>query len=257
MKFYNINDGGYLGGLYRRTNALPGIKSLTNTPYALPRNNLVLHLDASDLNSYPGSGTTWTDISGSRINATLTSTSFNADYGGMINMSSSGYATLGNNFAYDDENFSMMFHYFWTNNALATVINEGNSFLFSKGSYVTSGYYLRLTPQGQLIFTTETGSATHSTATGGSVLMPQQSHIVTIVRNGTSVVIYVNGVNVNNIIGTHSNPLINTNNFRIGANITPNAYTRGQYGFFLIYQRALSADEVSTIYDLYRLRYGI
>ena len=33
---------------------------------------LVLHLDAANTNSYPGSGTTWTDISGKSNNGTLT-----------------------------------------------------------------------------------------------------------------------------------------------------------------------------------------
>ena len=35
--------------------------------------NLVLHLDASNASSYPGSGTTWTDLSGANRNATLQS----------------------------------------------------------------------------------------------------------------------------------------------------------------------------------------
>ena len=35
-------------------------------------NGLVLHLDAADTNSYPGSGTLWTDLSGNGNNGTLT-----------------------------------------------------------------------------------------------------------------------------------------------------------------------------------------
>ena len=35
-------------------------------------NGLVLHLDAADTNSYPGSGTAWTDLSGNGYNGTLT-----------------------------------------------------------------------------------------------------------------------------------------------------------------------------------------
>jgi hypothetical protein len=35
-------------------------------------NNLRLHLDAAQLRSYPGSGTTWTDLSGNANNGTLT-----------------------------------------------------------------------------------------------------------------------------------------------------------------------------------------
>jgi hypothetical protein len=46
---------------------------------------LVLALDAADKNSYPGSGTTWTDMSGNGNNGTLTnSPTFNSANGGSI-----------------------------------------------------------------------------------------------------------------------------------------------------------------------------
>lgn len=260
MSFYDYNSGGFLGGTFRYTTALPGIYSLNDSASAIPRNNLALWLDASNLNSYPGSGTTWTDISGNGINATLTTTSFNANYGGMINMAGPGYATLGNNFNYDDENFSIIFHFFWNNNALPSTTGDINNWLFNKGTYSTSGYFCIHTQQGQIIFFTSQSGANQTTASYGSVLRPQESHIIAIVRNGASVKLYVNDVDVSTAFGasgTHINPTLNSNNFRIGANVTPTAYTRGQYGFFMIYQRAISADELSTIFDVYRLRYGI
>ena len=34
--------------------------------------NLILHLDAGNTSSYPGTGTTWTDLSGNGYNGTLT-----------------------------------------------------------------------------------------------------------------------------------------------------------------------------------------
>jgi hypothetical protein len=48
-------------------------------------NGLVLALDAGDRNSYPGSGTTWTDLSGNGNNATLTNgPTFSSSNGGAI-----------------------------------------------------------------------------------------------------------------------------------------------------------------------------
>jgi len=49
------------------------------------RNGLVLALDAADRNSYPGSGATWTDLSGNGYNGTLTnSPTFSNTNGGTI-----------------------------------------------------------------------------------------------------------------------------------------------------------------------------
>jgi hypothetical protein len=58
------------------------------TQYAFGKivtNGLVLALDAADKNSYPGSGTTWRDMSGNNSNSTLTnSPTFNSANGGSI-----------------------------------------------------------------------------------------------------------------------------------------------------------------------------
>lgn len=49
------------------------------------RNGLVLCLDAASLRSYPGSGTTWNDLSGNNNNGTLTNgPTFNSENGGSI-----------------------------------------------------------------------------------------------------------------------------------------------------------------------------
>ena len=48
-------------------------------------NGLILSLDAADRNSYPGSGTTWTDLSGNSNNGTLTNgPTFSSANGGSI-----------------------------------------------------------------------------------------------------------------------------------------------------------------------------
>ena len=51
---------------------------------------LILSLDAANTNSYSGSGTTWTDISGKGTNATLTNgPTFSGDNGGFFNFDGS------------------------------------------------------------------------------------------------------------------------------------------------------------------------
>jgi len=256
--FYDINANGYLGG-YRLDSSLPGITNLNSTLYALPRNNLALYLDAANNNSYPGSGTTWTDLSGNAKNGTLTSVSFSSNFGGILAPTSgAGYVTLGNNFNYTSQNFSIAFFFSWNNNPQQSAAADAD-YLFSKGALSTSGYVLRLTSQGQLIFSTNQASAVQATSTFGSVCRPQEWHYVTITRNGSSVVIYVNGVDVTSGSGSHTNPLTNSLNFRIASHstATPTIFSRTQWGVFLIYEKVLDQNEIWNIYELYRYRYGI
>lgn len=57
----------------------------TNYNFSIVRDGLVLYLDAANSKSYPGSGTTWTDISGNKNNVTLTNgPTFSSANGGSI-----------------------------------------------------------------------------------------------------------------------------------------------------------------------------
>ena len=64
--------------------------TVTATP-ALPTSNLVLYLDATNASSYPGSGTTWNDLSGNGRNFSWVSTPSFTSAG-----TSSYFSTLGN-----------------------------------------------------------------------------------------------------------------------------------------------------------------
>lgn len=55
---------------------------------------MLFYVDAADVDSYGGSGSTWTDMSGNGRNFTLTSTSFNSSNGGSITSTGTGYASI-------------------------------------------------------------------------------------------------------------------------------------------------------------------
>ena len=58
---------------------------ISGGPYIVRDSSLVLELDAADKNSYPGSGTTWIDVSGNGNNATLiNSPTFDSSNNGCI-----------------------------------------------------------------------------------------------------------------------------------------------------------------------------
>ena len=66
------------------------------TPPKINTTNLVLHLDAGDSNSYVGSGTTWTDLSGQGNHATLVNgPTYSSNNGGYLSFDGSNdHATL-------------------------------------------------------------------------------------------------------------------------------------------------------------------
>ena len=73
------------------------------------RNGLVLCLDAASKRSYPGSGTTWTDLSGLNNNGTLTNgPTFSNANGGILTFNGTSQHISGSsnsNFAFGTSNF--------------------------------------------------------------------------------------------------------------------------------------------------------
>ena len=61
---------------------------VTGSSSTIVTSGLILNLDAGDALSYPGSGTTWYDLSGSGYNATLVNgASYSSSNGGIIYLS--------------------------------------------------------------------------------------------------------------------------------------------------------------------------
>lgn len=73
-----------------------GVKLYNNK--SIVRNGLVLYLDAGISNSYPGSGTTWSDLSGNAYDSTLTNgPTYSTTSGGGITFDGVNDYSLGNN----------------------------------------------------------------------------------------------------------------------------------------------------------------
>jgi hypothetical protein len=67
----------------------------TSKPSIVNPSNLLLYLDAGNRRSYPGSGTTWTDLSANANNATgLTGVTYSSANGGYLTFNGSGSGSL-------------------------------------------------------------------------------------------------------------------------------------------------------------------
>jgi len=210
---------------------------------------LVLCLDAANRKSYPGSGTTWTDLSGSGFNGTLTNgPTFGSADGGSI--------------VFDG-----------TNDIVTTTYVSTNTYTFSawfKTNVVSSGFRNIIsipTPNYSLILldndTSNLGFWTLDALTSGSTLStPTIStntwYNVVFVREGNSITggykAYLNGILYGNAnTGTWST----TASLSVGGRTDVSQPLNGNISQVLIYNRALSALEVSQNFNALRGRYGI
>ena len=226
--------------------------------------NLVIHLDAGNKNSYSGSGSTWTDLSGNGYNATLqNSPSFNSSNGGSIVMNGS------NNYASIDVNSWIRtrstvytlstFFYLTTSNGgapfcLMTLPNDSNN---------NDGFWQHLN-LGNWLWRTEDNV---SGEFGGNVEAPSGwvggnwYHQTVIVRTN-SVSFYRNASLISTISTTFSwanlrNDSGNTPYVLLGAGYGLDYYLTGRISNFLMYDKELSASEIIQNYKAQKSRFGL
>ena len=208
---------------------------------------LTLYLDAGFTPSYPTAGTNWYDISGSGNTGTLTNgPTFNTDsYGSIQFDGTNDYVNCGNILDYTSGDFSFSYWIFVT--SLTTGSPGSGPVIIYKGGYQVNGYYDQLNADGSISFITNVSGGNAVTGTAAGLISVGNIYNIAYTRSGTSVKIYLNGVDVTGFSGTHANPVTSSNNFLIAS------YGLGQYSnvrifSFANYNRQLSAVEVLQNY---------
>ena len=170
---------------------------------SIVRDGLVLHLDAADRNSYPGSGSVWNDLSGNSNNGTINGAAFDTYSKGMFDFNgSSNYVNCGN------INFSSSFSL-----SCWIMIDSGTSSIYTKGlisKYNTNGNYRQYTlgfneSDNYINFGLST-DGTGSGATGSFIQSPNNSisrstwhHICGVFTSGSKVELFINGELINSL----------------------------------------------------------
>jgi hypothetical protein len=229
-------------------------------------NGLVLNLDAANPRSYPQpyNGVTWFDISGNSRNGTLTNgPTYNAANGGSIVFDGSNdYAScISNNTTNLTGNFTLSA---WIN--INTLPTNGNlqSLLCKYDNFPgAGGYDLRIYNNSgtmQIGLVTTNGSSTG----GGDINYTFSTNIwyqIVSVYDGSFSNIYINGQYVNRVTNTinaiSNNKPLNIARFGeyMGGLLT--RYFNGNISQNLIYNRALSQQEVLQNFNATRARFGV
>jgi hypothetical protein len=222
---------------------------------------LVLALDAGNKKSYPGSGTTWFDLSGNGNTRTLTNgPSFNSGNGGSIVFDGvDDYVDLGDvgisswassltisTWTYVPTGAT------WTNGFLTTIIGALGSF---SGMYgLTHG-----TTEGNINFYVRGDNGSISSTT--TVSRDVWNNLVGV-WDGSVARLYHNGVLVSGPNGSTRTGVPDTASLTMARERAffgagTGAYYQGNIANALIYNRALSATEIQQNFNATRSRFGI
>jgi hypothetical protein len=220
---------------------------------------LVLNLDAGNVKSYPGSGTTWRDTSGNANNGTLINgPTFNTgslgsivldgvdDYVGVTN----GYTAI------------MKGNDYWTVSLWFRANNLSNSpVLISPGAGQLNYFDLFLeVGSNSVFFSAGGGSGTNYLQNTSTPMVTNTIYNINYIKTGpTTGKVYVNGNEISlTTVGSGLGTMPNSNaDFRIGAFKEGSYYLNGNIYNVSMYNRSLSASEVQQNFNATRARFGI
>ncbi len=226
--------------------------ALQHSP-SIVTSGLVLCLDAASPRSYPGSGTAWYDSSGNGNTGTLVNgpTYNSANLGSIVFDGVDDYASIANSAVLRPAN--QLTVCMW---AKAISITAGWNALFGQSPY-TGAYLIFLETGGTLIRALHNVNGTeYRCNTNQAISTSVYTHIVFTFSTGDAIRSYFNGVASTTTALPAGTFTYNTSNpFLIGY---PGAnYFNGNISTAQIYNRALSATEVTQNFNAYRGRYGV
>ena len=239
---------------------------------------LVLALDAADRNSYPGSGTTWTDLSGNGNNFTLYNSSYysyNSNDGGFIDFNrtmppapeTGGYAEHAGSGALAVSNYLYNNHTteIWANiddldRTLYNITESQSALLVYQGYHSMFRYNTSSLVYG--IWNGTSGEQFAPSIVFGQDIYEGQWFQAVAVRNGNNLSSYFNGIlKGTNIISTPNGVGNVTNNIKIGmANPSNQNYSwhaDTKVSSVRMYNKALTASEIQQNFNALRGRFGI
>jgi hypothetical protein len=227
---------------------------------SIARDGLVLHLDAANKKSYPGTGTNWKDLSGNGNDGTLVNgTGFDSENKGvMVFDGVNDYVDTTNQIQFERTDSFTISAWVKSNNSNNNqIVNNENS------SY--RGYQININPSGnfQFFFRSVLSSSFIGVNTDEKILS-NKWHFLLATYNGSSnangVNLYVNGLlsNATIVANNLSSTTISGNSTWIGRRSPlSNGPFLGNISNVQIYNRALLPQEIQQNFEALRGRYGI
>lgn len=220
----------------------------------LVTSGLVMYLDAGNPASYPGNGTTWNDLSGNGNSCTLVNgPGYSQEAIGNITFDGTNdYGEVAHSSSINLNSLTMCIWFKY-----ASLPSSPGAMLIGKHNAAGSqnGWQIYITSGGGVVPSLK--APTTENYIDGGILATNRWHNLTLtINSGASMIYYVNGA----VIGSVAIPVTttNTNPLRIADSLDTFWSVMGcSIGQVQIYNRALSAGEISSNFTALRGRYGV
>ncbi len=228
------------------------------SPSGLVTSGLIVHLDASNTSSYPGSGTTWTDLTGNANNGTLTNGPvYSSTAGGCIDCDGiNDFISIANKSSLQPQSATPITMQIWVN---FDALTDGAIINKLTASFAYDGYIVRATTAGYAGYTVNGTSIDQGRNTSPTVVFTTGTwYLVTFITQRTATAnttrLYINTtVRIQSAWGndgySESNPL------QLGGGY--GGFVNCKIGAFYFYSRGLSDSEITQNFNATKTRYGL
>jgi hypothetical protein len=211
--------------------------------------DLQLYLDAGDASSYPGSGTTWTDLSNNSRNGTLTNgpTYSSADGGSIVFDGTNDFVQCTGSLTVTAATF------------ICWIKRNGNQgqydgLLFSRGTNTTG---MNFQVSNQLGYHWNDAFNTYSWQSGLTVPDLTWCMVAVSVTSSAATAYLCQASGITTATNTVSHTSSVLNDIKLAQDDAGSRFFNGNISVAMLYNRALAAEEITTNFNALRSRYGI
>jgi len=226
------------------------LNGVTVVDLPIVSSGLQLYLDAGNPSSYPGSGTAWTDLSGNSRNGTLT--------GGPTYTSADGGAIVfdgTNDFVQCSGSITATAATFVTWMRRNGPQDDFDGIIYSRSANATGISFFGTT--NKISYTWNNAVNTYSWDSGLTIPNLTWCMIAVSVTSGSSTAYLCQSSGITSATNTVSHTSTTLDAIRIGQDNLASRYFNGRIATAMIYDRALSAGEITQNFNALRSRYGL
>lgn len=227
--------------------------SMNNVAITLPlvTEGLVLNLDASNAASYPGSGTAWTDLSGNGRNGTLTGgpTYSSADGGSIVFDGSNDFVQCSGSLTVTEATFVIWIRRNGPQDYFDGIIYSRSATATGLSFFVTTN---------KISYTWNDAVDTYTWDSGLTIPDLTWCMIAVSVTSTSAKAYLCQSSGITSATNTVSHTSTTLDDIKIGwDDLNSSRFFKGNIGVAMLYDRALSANEISQNFNSLKGRYGL